>query len=458
MAEPASTAAPPEKPAAATPPPDKPTTPPPPQETAGERPPSEWMADIEQDFAEMAQAPKEPDKPAKPAKSGKAAPKAAKPPEKAPDDKDTDPSDKTSGVKPPDQIEPVKPTEPDETIPKKTSDLRLAYEGLKKRVREEFEPQIQTLKSKLTELEKRTPEESEQMLEKVKTLEQRNQELEKLISFVDYRESAEFEKEYATPYREAWNNAVTDFNRLTVRVKGEKDEYGEVKWTTRAATEEDLLRLANMNLSEMDAEAVEMFGPSAARATAHITKLQDLAEKQRQAIENAKTKAVDQRSKRKQEQESKIKEMGKAWSDINTSLKQKFPLAYTAEEGNADDKTAFDRGFALADLMFLGGDALTPEQIEALPAGFRETVKEKKVLSPVQVVHLHALARLKMANHDRKIAALKKATARIAELEKALAEYESSEPPVDAGGEPGEKVSRKDWLEQAGDELRAMDK
>jgi hypothetical protein len=111
----------------------------------------------------------------------------------------------------------------------------------------------------------------------------------------------------------------------------------------------------------------------------------------------------------------------------------------------------------VADLLFLGNQALTPEQVEALPSGFKETVKAGKPLSEVQKVQLHALARLKMANHDRLVTRLKARDARIAELEKSLADYEKSEPSADKAGD-GAKVEGKDFFAQVEEDLEKMDR
>jgi hypothetical protein len=210
-------------------------------------------------------------------------------------------------------------------------------------------------------------------------------------------------------------------------------------------------------LSELDESAQRMFGASAPRAIQYIEKLRELAESKQTAIEEAKTKAAEWKTQRGLEFKNLQTTRADAWKEINAGLKEKFPKAFTPNEGDAEDAASHTKGFALADLLFLGNTGLTPEQVEALPSGFKDTVKAGKPLSEVQKVQLHALARLKMANHDRLVAARKRDQARIAELEKTLGEYEKSGPDAARAGAP-HKAGDKPWDEQVADELRAMDK
>lgn len=415
-----------------------------------ERAPSEFMADIESDFADM-DAGKPPPEPTK-----KAAP--AKAPEK--------PASKEPEVKPPEKAEekpeekaPEKPAEtpPEEKRPTRMRELGEAYDNLKKRIREEYEPQIQSLKAKVQEFETKKPDETGPVLAKLTALEKRNAELEQHIAYVDYAESTEFKSKYSEPYAQAWTDAVSEFRELTVRQQNGQDEDGNPTYAERPADENDLLSLANMKLSDMDKAANAMFGPSAARAINHVQNIRKLSAAQNKALAEAKTKSAEWKSTRQLQAKSSADAMAKTWLDINKSLEEKFPKAFKVEEGDAEDKASHTKGFALADLMFVGAGELTPEQIEALPSNFRETVKAKKPLTDAQRVQLHALARLKMANHDRKVAALKKAQSRIAELEKALAEYEQSEPGAGKTG-GAKKISDKPWDEQIADEIKALDK
>lgn len=432
-------------PPSAAPPAETPAAPP-----TTERAPADFMADIIGDLGAMDEGKPAPSIPrddkGKFVKSTDK-PKPAEKPVETPVDKPTEaPADK-----------PVE-TPQAEVKPVKAAELRTAYEGLKKRVREELEPEVQKLRAKVKEFETQSPEAASPLLDKIKALEGRNSQLEQHMAYVDYTQSRDFLTKYQEPYRQAWQDAVTEFRELTVREQTGEDEMGEPVFKTRPADENDLLRLANMKLSEMDEAATKMFGASAARAINHIQNVKKLSGAQARAVEEARTKAKEFQTQRAAEFQQRAKQLADTWQDINKSLQEKFPKAFAPEEGNAEDKTSHTKGFALADLLFLGPEALTPEQLDALPKGFQDTLRAKKPLSETQRVQLHALARLKMANHDRQIVRLKAAQLRIKELEKELAEYEQSSPSAEraaSGERAGRPLSPEEQIEQ---ELRALDK
>lgn len=415
----------------------------PPAAPAGDRAPESYLSDIASDLAGMDDG-----KPVGQPATG--TPPPAKPDGAKPPAQDKPPVAPDGGTKPPEI--------PGDGKPVKAAELRGAYEGLKKRVKEELEPEVQRLRAKVQEFEAKPKDDAGPLNEKIKQIEARNAELEQAIAFVDFTKSSEFSTKYETPYREAWDAAVTDFRQLRVREQAGEDESGEQVFNHRPATEQDLLRLANMDLSDMDAAAHELFGPSASRAILHIENLKRLANAKQKAIEDARTKAGDWKKQQSAAEEAKSRALAGTWTEINKTLEAKFPKAFQADAADAEDKASHLKGFALADLLFVGPEGLSPEQVEALPKSFQEIVKSKKPLSDSQRVHLHALARLKMANHDRKAAALVKAQARIAELEKSLAEYEKSAPSAARAGKSGDGQPTGDWMSEVAGELAALDK
>lgn len=417
-----------------------------------ERPPSEWLSDIGDELGELDAGKPMPSKDRD--EKGKFKP-AEKPIAKAPE-KPLEKPEVEAAEKPTGEEKAPENTTP-EVKPVKAAELRNAYEGLKKKVKDELEPEVQRLRAKVKEYETKPPEDTAPILQKLKTLEERNTELERHIALVDYEQSHEFTTKYDQPYRETWNRATAAFNQLTVRQADGENDLGEPKFTRRPATEADLIELGTLPLSQLDEKAQEMFGASAPRAVQYIEKLRDLATAKQSAIEDAKTKAGEWKSQRTLESKSREQARATAWKEVNSGLEEKFPKAFKVNEGDADDAGAHAKGFALADLLFLGNQALKPEQVDALPDGFKSTLKAGKPLTEVQKVQLNALARLKMANHDRLIVARKKDQARIVELEKIVAEFEKSEPSTSRAGESAHSTD-KPWDEQVADELKAMDK
>lgn len=434
---------------------------------AGEKAPSDFMADVMGDFADMDSGKAPPPKAEKPKPTATAKKQAATKPtapskpekaeeEKKPEKEETKPESeenkpKESETKPGEQEKPQGG--------KFMRTLGERYDNLKKQVEQEFKPEIQRLKSKVQEFEAKKPEDSAPLLEKVKQLEAKNQELEKHIQYVDYTQSEDFKEKYSKPYSEAWQSAVRQFTQLRVREKTGEDEAGEPVYRVRPATEDDLIRLGSMSEGDMDEVAEREFGASAPRVIRHVEKLRELAQARNSALEEAKKRAGELKSRQEAEMHSRTESLTKLWQEADKDLREKFPGAFVPEDGNDEDKQAHTKGFAMADLLFVGPEYLTPEQVEALPETFRNAVKTKKPLSDQDRIRLHAIARLEMGNYLRNKSRLKAAQARIEELEASLAAYEKSEPSAEkaSSGEGGKETSR-DWLETAEDELKVLDK
>jgi len=107
--------------------------------------------------------------------------------------------------------------------------------------------------------------------------------------------------------------------------------------------------------------------------------------------------------------------MRKLWAQTNQALTEKYKNWFAPEEGDADGNDLLTKGRQLADRMF-------------------SPTEETRPKTPEEAVRLHALIYNKAANHDRLALRLKKASARVKELEESLKQYEDSEP---HGGRPG---------------------
>jgi hypothetical protein len=443
--------APPAPPPAAPSPNAAPPAPPPAAEH--ERPTSEFMGDIEADFTDLdaGKPVRQRDETGKFRTAPKENPAAEAPtkPVEAPPEAQAKPKE---GEQTP-ALEEKKPT--------RMRELGQAYDDLKKKISTEYEPKIQSLAAKLKELETKQPQDTAPVLAKLKTLEKRNAELEQHMGLVDYEKTSEYQTKYVQPFNDQWarTQAIFDQLEVTERIPDGVDDMGEPKFREqpRPATPEDLLELARLPLGKMAKRTKELFGESSSLVLNQIVEIGKLWEVKERAKKEAATKATEWQAQRGLEFQNRQKTLANAWTETNKELEEKFPKAFKAEEANADDKAAHTKGFAVADLLFLGNQALTPEQIEALPNGFKETVKAGQPLSEVQKVQLHALARLKMANHDRLVARVKARDARIAELEKSLADYEKSEPSAEKAGEGG-KVGDKDFFAQVEEDLEKLDR
>lgn len=341
------------------------------------------------------------------------------------------------GVEPPDPNKPPgdkpgdqPPIEPGEPV--KISDLRTAYQTLKKKVKDEFEPklqQVQTLEAKVKELESVNPPEVSVLQERLAAAEKRRDELETEIRFVDYSKSKEFADKYQKPYTDAWRSALNDLAELTV-----EDADG----STRRATQEDLLKLSNLPLGEARRQANALFGDSADDVMAHRRKIIELSNAQTKAIDDARLAGTEKAKLTSAERKAQFEQTQKAWGEVNAAIVKKWPHMFGPVEGDTEGNALLTKGLALADKLF-------------------SPTAENRPKSPEEALQIHAMIRNKVANHDRLALRLKVARERIVELESSLKEFEAHSPNGGlSGGSPG--AGTKDFMEEVDAEIDAMDK
>ncbi len=377
------------------------------------------------DDSKSKSTPAKTEKPPVKAEPQKAKPKSVSKPN---DDLDIEPeSDPEPELNP--EVGKGKPSDDPETDgkPVKAADLRTAYNSLKKKLREEYEPKVSKLESRIKELESRKPEDNSPLVEELKSAKAKLEEYESEIRFTDYKKSQEFQDKYDKPYKEAWHKAMNDLSELTIEL-----EDG----STRQATATDLISIANMPLGEARAKARALFGDAADDIMAHRRIIRDLSEAQEKALTDAKKNSGEHEKKLAAQREIQHQETLKIWQEANKSLAEKYPKWFRESEGDQEGNELLRKGFSLADLHFIGPEGLRPEQIEMLPSAFRDSIKANGgKLKLEDRVRLDALLRNKIASHSRIARQLKNANARIAELEKNLSEYEKSEPAASKGGE-----------------------
>jgi Predicted transmembrane and coiled-coil 2 protein. len=318
-------------------------------------------------------------------------------------------------------------TKPDaEDVPKTPAELRKRYEGLKDKIAKEYEPQLKelpTLRAKLKELESRDESGAKLIQEEVESIKKRNAELEQHMRFVDYEKSAEYQEQFHKPYVDAWSSALRDLKGLTMVVEDPKT--GEE--SRREVTQADIAYFANLDPAARRTEINRLFPEDKEEVKRHINNISTLAEKSHAAREKAKTEAEKHATTQTEAQRQSQANRVKLWRQANKTLASKYPKYFAKDEADAEGNAVFDKGSAFADLIFSPAD-LTADRIELLPPLFRDAIKSGKSFADHEIVKLQAIARNKLANHDRAIRSLKTANARIAELEKSLKEFEDSGP------------------------------
>lgn len=336
--------------------------------------------------------------------------------------------------------------------PVKAAELRTAYEGLKKKIKEEYEPKarrVTELEAKLKEIESRGDDKAAQ--ERISAIEKRNAELENHIRFVDYEKSKEYQEQFEKPYQDAWATALRELKGLTMTV--EDPNGGDP--TSREVTAADIAYFANLSPADRRKEINRLFPEDKEEVKRHINQLSFLAEKSESAKQKAKQEseahAKTDAEQRQQSQANRVK----LWRETNESLATKYPKWFAKADDDAEGNTLFDRGTALADLAFNPTD-LTPDRVDLLPKAFKEQIASGKPFTPAQLTQLHAIVRNKASNHDRLAHQNKALAARVAELETTVKQYEESGPDrIPAGGE--RRVTNGDF-EEAGAALDALDR
>lgn len=299
---------------------------------------------------------------------------------------------------------PDKPAEP--VKPVKAAELRTAYEKSKETIKTK-DAEITRLQNELKSAKATPTEDPEKktLSEKLQAVEKRKAELEQQIQFVAYQKSEEFHTKFQKPYEEAWSRAVSELSELVV-----ENEDG----SSRAATAQDLLTLANMPPVDARKLAKSMFGDAADDVLAHRRKIRELADAQNKAIQDAEKNAEAHHKEQQTQSLQQKQKMATLWADENKAWQEKFPRWFKPEEGDEKGNELLAKGYEMADAAFSSNGNHTPEQR----------------------VKLHAELRNKAAAFPKLAYRLKQARTRIKELETSLAEYENSEPKAGEGGKP----------------------
>lgn len=304
--------------------------------------------------------------------------------------------------------EPEKPTE----APKNMREMGKRYDALMKE-KSEWQPKIQSLEAKTKDYERQIEElrkaqpDVKPFQEKLAAIEKENQQLREVVRFADYKKSPEFTEKYEKPYNDAWTKAVSEITQLSLTL-----EDG----TSRKATANDLLALANAPLDQLDDLAAQWFPKSSPRVIRHVEKIRELAEAQDKALQEAQKGAGEYQTKQTEAQKKANESFANAYTSASTELTTKYPKWFAPDEADPQGNEILKKGFEYTDSVFSpNGTQLTPEQ------------KAGRL----------AVIRAKAANHDRLVARVKANNARIAELEAKLAEFEKSEPPTDDAAQPG---------------------
>ena len=243
---------------------------------------------------------------------------------------------------------------------------------------------------------------------KLEAAQQRADELENEIRFVNYEKSAEYQTKYEEPYKKAWARAGKELSEIPL-----KTADGE-----RPATIQDLAEIVNLPLGRARAVADEAFGPFADDIMGYRKEILGLLEAKNTALEDAKKNSIQRDKDREAQQQRLTGEIAthikETWEKANQEFlsNEQYGPAFKPVEGDQEGNTRLAKGFELVDRAFTEN-----------PNDPKLTAEER-----AKIVRRHAAVRNRAASWGREHAWRIAAEAKAEALLKELAQYKESEP------------------------------
>lgn len=306
-----------------------------------------------------------------------------------------------------------KPEKKEEAPPKQAKELRVAYENLKAKQK--------TLETELAQLkaEKAKPKEDPEkktLLEQVQDYQKRLKHFEEELKFASYERTEEYQQKYEKPFVDAYQMGRNKIAQLKIT---------DTDGNSRQATPEDFDRIMRVPNDEEAAElAATMFGNKASVVLYHRERVQELNAARYRAVEDYRKNGSERFKKATEEATVRQTQMRQLWEQENSRIKDKYDW-FKSKEGDEEGNKLLEQGYQLADLAF--SEQLAQEPLE-------------------KQVSVHAALRNRAAAFGRLVHWNQQLTSRIAELEKELGAYKTSEPGEGEGqSRPGREPERDNW-------------
>lgn len=285
---------------------------------------------------------------------------------------------------------------------------------------EEYKTKATTLEKELLDVRSRvTPETDRKAFqEQVTRFEARVKELEDEIRYVNFEKHPDFIKDFQKPYERAWEVATKELSEIAITDPQTRQ--------VRAATADDLTALVYMPLGQAREAANQVFGYFADDIMSHRKEIRALLEKKQNALKDAKENGGAREKAQRESHERAMGELNKSitttWEKVNAAALEdpKYGSYFKPKEGDQEWNQRLSKGFQMTDQAFSENPSdprLTPEQ-------------------RASAIKRHAAVRNRAASWGAVRFWGEQGWARVAELEKELAEFKSTTPPAD-GGLPG---------------------
>jgi len=346
-------------------------------------------------FSELRKKAGAPETPPKPAAADPKAPKPGDAP--VPDDAPADPPTQPTGDKPTDPK--AAPTD------KKVSPWKLV---------DQFKERASKAEARALELEKQVLPEAKrkEAEERISKYETRIKEMEDDLRYFNAEKYDPDIIKANADYEGAWKRALHELSELTV-ADGESGQQRQVK-------AEDILALVNMPLGQARSVANSVFGDFADDVMAHRKEIKTLFEGKMAKLEELKKNGSEREKQRKEQYEKANGELAgqlnSLWEkEVNSVLaNEKHGKFFKPREGDEDWNTRIDKGFKFVDETYalnVRDPRLTPDQ-RAL------------------AIRKHVAVRNRAAAFEAIRFDYERTLTKLAEVEKKLAQYEESTPPI----------------------------
>lgn len=271
-----------------------------------------------------------------------------------------------------------------------------------------YKAEAKALKKELAELRNGSgnlPQIQEQLKsanERAESAEKRAKELSDHMRFLDYQRSDEFVKNHQQPWERACQKAAKDLAGLNL---------SDANGNARKATINDLMSLCSMELGQAREQADAWFGSSADDVMDHRRKLNELMESQQLALDEAKKNGEERYKTQAQSWQKLQEESAMLWQKFNKEDSEKHEFL-KPKEGDKEFNEKLEKAKSIVESAF-SGNALDPKL---------SSEERAKVIRAQVAVRNRAIAysTLKLEN--------KRLQAKLAESEKSLKEFQSSEP------------------------------
>lgn len=230
----------------------------------------------------------------------------------------------------------------------------------------QLKEQLHSLQS---ELEKKstalTEQEKQQFTTQIEQLTTQLKEAQNELRFANYAKSQEFKEKFIQPYEKAWQQALTDFDGLSIPDK--KAAGGE-----RPMNQNDLMEIVNEpSLGRAREIAEDKFGSFADDVMSHRKEIRRLFQAQKDALDKARSEGEQREQQQTQTQQTFNSNLEKAvrktWDEAQASSKadERFGQYFRPDEQDKEFSDRLDRGYKFTHEA-LGIDVkdprLTPEQ------------------------------------------------------------------------------------------------